>query len=227
MGSISRGIGGARAGGSSSRGTVVRARYGASAGKTSAAVNYYTQRPDDEHIQQEERQGFSKGQEELSREEMYILAKQQDEQKSYGYEMVLSPPPENSKDMSNEELQSWSKGVMMDLEARHGEDMKWIAVVHEHKEHPHVHVMAWTNEKLDRADLNAIRESANRSLEQGYSYRSELKPEHSFSHSVKAEKEQGQTVVSGGVKSSGNEKDIAEENKAVARRERGHGAGIE
>ena len=204
-------------------GAVVRARYGGSAGKTAKAINYYTQRPDDEHIPQAERTGFSRDQDELSRGEMQGVALEQDPQKRYGYELVLSPPPTEGKSLTNEDLQSWAKGVMVNLEARRGEDLKWVAVVHEHKEHPHVHVMAWTNQRLDRGDLNAMRENAAKSLREGYSYRSSLKPEHSFASSLKRERTQEQTGSSRGVKSSGAEKEMEDSKAKSQRRVRGMG----
>lgn len=76
------------------------------------------------------------------------------------YRLVLNPG-EGENPQAN--LQAWPQDVMHELERRQGQEIPWVAVVHDdHSAHAHVHVMAVTDQRLNTRDLQALREEADR-----------------------------------------------------------------
>jgi hypothetical protein len=134
-------------------------------------IEYTVTKPSQERGDSPFQQGFSKNQDKLSVDEMKVLQGQQDTQKEHAYHLAISPKPEDGKQMSREQLQEWTKGVMQDLETKRGEDMKWIASISGNKDHPQVNITAWSNQKVSQEDMKALRENVARPLEQGYTYR--------------------------------------------------------
>jgi hypothetical protein len=58
-------------------------------------------------------------------------------------------------------MHEWTREVMDHLEERAG-TCSWVAWEHrDHSSHDHVHVIAVTDQRLDRDDLRAIREYAD------------------------------------------------------------------
>lgn len=114
-----------------------------------ASANYYAHRPDQEG-ERGYRPGFDFGSEELTKNEVYSLI--EEGRGEYAYRMVLSP----GEDLDAGDLREWARDVMRPVEDMgHGE---WVGFVHDdHTEHPHVHVVAFTEDKLERQDLGKMR----------------------------------------------------------------------
>ncbi len=82
--------------------------------------------------------------------------------------LVLSPGP-GAEEM---DLHVWTRHVMADLEKRLGRDLVWVAAVHRHNEHPHVHVIVGASTRnaagkrqhvrFTRDDFRTMRESGDR-----------------------------------------------------------------
>lgn len=114
-----------------------------------ASADYYAHRPDQDGGR-EYRPGFDAENEEMPKNEVYERIEQGEG--NYAYRVVLSP----GQQMEAEDLREWARDVMEPVEEQGGE---WVGFVHDdHTEHPHAHIIAYTDEKLDRGDLNEMRE---------------------------------------------------------------------
>jgi hypothetical protein len=114
------------------------------------SADYYAHRPDADG-QRAMRLAFGAEHDELGREEVHALI--EDAEAQYGYRMVLSP----GQDLDETELIDWTRGVMRELER--DQDADWIGYAHASQtEHPHVHVIAFLEERLDREDFAHLRE---------------------------------------------------------------------
>lgn len=134
-------------------------------GAAGASADYYAHRPDAEG-HREYRPGFDAENDELAKNEVY--AGIEEAEGEYAYRIVLSP----GEEMEAEELREWARDVMEPVEEDGGE---WVGFVHDdHTEHPHVHVIAFTQEMLDRDDLAGMREIGTEGAELGAERRSEL-----------------------------------------------------
>lgn len=132
---------------------IVKANYVAMSAGGRAAVgasaDYYAHRPDAEG-EREYRPGFDAENEEMPKNEVY--SRIEEGEGEYAYRIVLSP----GEEMEAEEIREWARDVMEPIEEAGGE---WVGFVHDdHTEHPHAHVIAFTDEKLDRDDLAGMRE---------------------------------------------------------------------
>jgi hypothetical protein len=136
--------------------TIVKTNYRhADKGGLKAAVgsiNYYAHRRDREG-QIVERSGFSREQDGLNTQEMQNLIQQGEEQ--YFYRMVLSPGAEKDSDV---DLQDWTRDTLLELEEKYG-DFPYIAIEHrDQTDFAHVHVVMVVDKKLDRDDLENLRD---------------------------------------------------------------------
>jgi hypothetical protein len=152
--------------------TVVKANYVRAGGGANATANatmrasaqYYGHRPDADGARQY-RPGFDAERDEIGKEEAYRHAEQG--QGEYAYRIVASP----GREMDAEELRGWTRDVMQGVEEAGG---TWMGFVHDdHTEHPHVHVIAFTEEKLNVEDFGQMREEGDLSAEQALEYRHE------------------------------------------------------
>lgn len=133
---------------------VVRANYlkatPQNKAKISGSVRYYATR---EGL---EREGFSRDQEGLSKEQISEALEQG--KGDYYYRLTLNP---GAGDQEQTNLKEWTRDVMGGLAERQG-DVSWYAFEHtEQSEHDHVHVVAIVDNKLSKDDLETLRDTAN------------------------------------------------------------------
>jgi hypothetical protein len=83
----------------------------------------------------------------------------------YAYRIVLSPDPEWGQHMHKEDLKSWTREVMQELQDKRQQDIPYLAYVHQDPKHPHVHVVAMTETTLRKDDLTTLRQSGDREAE--------------------------------------------------------------
>lgn len=122
------------------------------------SLQYATQRPDREG-QQADRGPFGRSGA-LERDEASAVLASRDDGGGCYYRLVLNPGEGASP---REDLQTWTRDVMHELERRQGQEVPWVAVIHDdHSAHAHVHVMAVTDQRLNTLDLQALRDEADR-----------------------------------------------------------------
>lgn len=171
------GFGGGKTGGSGSPGgskgsAVVKATKYAKAGKANSAKSvkassrYYTTR-ENERGDSMERESFSKDRDDLTREEAYERLERADQEHEYHTRIVLGP--DTDREAGGVDLKEYTREVMGEVERRAG-GASWVAVEHgrdtAHSEHAHVHVIVSTDEKLNRKDLERLRDHASRSWDE-------------------------------------------------------------
>jgi hypothetical protein len=148
--------------------TVVKANYvplGGGRSAVRASAGYYGHRPDRDG-ERHWRPGFDSEREGLGKEEVYGRVKEAEGE--YAYRIVLSP----GKEMEADEVRRWTREVMESVERGGGE---WVAFVHDdHTDHPHAHVIAFTDSKLAREDFAQMREEGDRSAEPVLEFRAEV-----------------------------------------------------
>jgi hypothetical protein len=144
--------------------TIVKVNYLSAerGGQKSAmgSVNYYAHRKDidGQHVS---RMGFSRDEDILDPQQMRDVIQQSDG--SYYYRMVLSPGAEHDTAVS---LKDWTRDVMLELEARHGE-FPYVAIEHrDQTDYAHVHVVMVLEQKLSRTELDQLRETGTTLHEQ-------------------------------------------------------------
>lgn len=116
------------------------------------SIYYYSHRRDREG-QVVERLGFSREREGLNTQQMSELIQQGDGQ--YFYRMVLSPGAEKDSDVN---LQEWTRDTLLELEEKYGE-FPYVAIEHrDQTDYAHVHVVAVLDKKLDKDDLENLRD---------------------------------------------------------------------
>ncbi|AFZ69426.1 relaxase/mobilization nuclease (plasmid) [Deinococcus peraridilitoris DSM 19664] len=145
--------------------TVVKAKYTrlrSSSGKLSRSAvgrvkdsaEYYAHRPNAEG-QRAYRAGFNGSQDELTKYEVAQIIEREGEKWDLAYRMVLSP----GEEMGKEDIREWTKDVMKRMGFQ---DHRYVAFAHagedRHTDNAHVHVIAFTDEKLGREQLRYMRE---------------------------------------------------------------------
>lgn len=144
--------------------TIVKLNYQSTdrGGQKSAvgSVNYYAHRRDMDG-QVASRTGFSRDSDNLDTQAMRDLIQQSDG--TYYYRMVLSPGAEHDTDVN---LKNWTRDVLLELEGKHGE-FPYVAIEHrDQTDYAHVHVVMVLDRKLDRADLDKLRDAGTTLYEQ-------------------------------------------------------------
>jgi hypothetical protein len=159
--------------------TVVKANYkqargvkGSRNAKATArgSARYYETRPDEDGVRQE-REGFNAEESNLDRRD--VQERIEAAEGCYLYRTMLSP----GEDVQGQDLEEWTREVMQDFEG------DWVAYAHEDQtDHPHVHVIGFTDEKLDRDDFEGMREVGDaayeRIAEQGRDWEREAQYDH-------------------------------------------------
>jgi hypothetical protein len=136
----------------------------------SSALRYIQVRPLGQDERPEDRAFFGRERDGVSRAEAREhLAERVTRGVAY-HSMVLSPGV-GAEGMSREELQTWTRAMMADLERRMGRDLVWYAVVHRHNAHPHAHVIVGASTsgpdgrqegvRFGRADFQFMREQGD------------------------------------------------------------------
>lgn len=138
---------------------VVKASYfrggAGSAAKLNGSVRYAATRSGDEG---QERTAFSRDEDTLGRAEATETL--EEAEGSYYYRVVLNSGEGQEVEA---DLKEWTRDTMGALAERHGA-VAWVAYEHrDHSEHAHVHVVAATDKKLDKEDLQNLREAATES----------------------------------------------------------------
>jgi hypothetical protein len=179
-------------GGSRTR-TVVKANFRRSftgnRQRLQRSADYYSQRPDGDGERQK-RSAFDREHEGLSKADVdEFIAKGEGE---FGYRMVMSP----GRDLDESELQDWTRGVMQHLESQH--EAQWVAYAHvDQTEHPHVHVISFVDEKLDRDDFYELRALGDFEASQVMTYW------HRLERSLSNEKDEDDPESGAGARGSG------------------------
>jgi hypothetical protein len=164
--------------------TVVKANYkqargaqGSMKAKAQArgSASYYETRPDSEGERQH-REGFTADASSLSREE--VRERIEEAEGNYLYRAMLSP----GEDVQGGDLEEWARDVLEDFEG------EWVAYVHDDQtEHPHVHVIGFTDEKLDRDDFEGMREAGDVAYERLHEQSQEWQQEAQYSDGLEPE----------------------------------------
>jgi hypothetical protein len=123
--------------------------------KANASAGYYGDRPN-ELGEPEHRLAFTPEHDDLTLEQVRDEMREADGR--YMYRVMLSP----GENLEPHELKQWTREVMLE---QHGVK-SWHGWVHENTDHKHVHVIAWTQGKLERRDLDGFRRDGDRVLEQ-------------------------------------------------------------
>jgi hypothetical protein len=136
--------------------SIVKANYrnAASGGLTAVlgSISYYAHRRDRDG-QQIERNGFSRDGDELETAAMRDVIRQAEG--DYYYRLVLSPGVGRDTEV---DLQTWTRDSLLALEKEHGE-FPYVAIEHrDQTDFAHVHVVLVLEKKLDREDLQNLRD---------------------------------------------------------------------
>jgi hypothetical protein len=124
-----------------------------------SSARYYSER-NDRDGERQERLAFTSDRDGLSLAEVRESIAARDE--TLAYRMVLSP----GVAMGDDDLRDWSRSVMLEVDETLDRDTGYVAYIHsDQTEHPHVHAIAFTNDRLDREDFAALREVGDQSLE--------------------------------------------------------------
>lgn len=88
------------------------------------------------------------------------------------YHRLILSPGQGANALTRDELLLWTRRVMADLEARLGRELVWVAAVHRHTGHPHIHILVGASGgrsggrsgqvRFTCADYAALRESGDR-----------------------------------------------------------------
>jgi hypothetical protein len=136
--------------------SIVKANYrSATLGGLTAvlgSISYYTHRRDrDGH--RVEREGFSRDGDDLDTAAMRDVIHQAEG--DYYYRLVLSPGVERDTEV---DLQTWTRDSLLALEKEHGE-FPYVAIEHrDQTDFAHVHVILVLSKKLDKEDLQSLRD---------------------------------------------------------------------
>lgn len=145
-----------------------------------ASADYYAHRPNQEG-DREYRPGFDAENDQMPKNEVYERIEQGEG--DYAYRIVLSP----GQQMDAEELREWSRDVMEPVEEEGGQ---WVGFVHDdHTSHPHAHIIAYTDEKLDRADLAEMRQIGTEGAERWAEQKEEIEQDPTQEHAQRDQSE--------------------------------------
>lgn len=151
-------------------------------GRAKAGLRYYANRPDQERLTERDRDKNQEKREEQDRHtrpsrEAFTDSPQDsldlrkadrfidDSPGKYAYRIVLSPDPQWGQHMQKEDLKSWAREVMQELQDKRQQDIPYLGYVHEDPKHPHVHVVALTETTLRKDDLSTLRQTGDREAE--------------------------------------------------------------
>jgi hypothetical protein len=134
--------------------------------KANASAGYYGDRPN-ELGEPEHRLAFTPEHDDLTLEQ--VRDEMREVEGRYMYRVMLSP----GENLEQHELRQWTREVMLEQPGV----KSWHGWVHENTDHKHVHVIAWTEGKLERRDLDGFRRDGDRELERTLEYRKELTQE--------------------------------------------------
>jgi hypothetical protein len=131
--------------------------------KANASAGYYGDRPN-ELGEPEHRLAFTPEHDDLTLDQVKSEMREADGR--YMYRVMLSP----GENLEQHELRQWTREVMLE---QHGVK-SWHGWVHENTDHKHVHVIAWTQGKLERT--LEYRRELTQELERGRDLEKSLEP---------------------------------------------------
>jgi hypothetical protein len=103
------------------------------------------------------RTGFSRDRDDLTAGAMKDVIEGSDG--AYYYRMVLSPGTAHDSDLN---LKDWTRDLVLELEGKHGK-FPYVAVEHrDQTDYAHVHVVMVLDRKLDRAELDQLRDTGTK-----------------------------------------------------------------
>jgi hypothetical protein len=143
--------------------TVIKANYlRAGAGREAAvraSAQYYGHRPNAEG-ERRSRDAFDDAWDRIGKEQVNgYLDSSEAQQCEYVYRLTLSP----GEDLDGGELKWWTRDVMHEISMNHGD---WKGWVHDDQtEHPHTHVIGFTDHKLSREDFEEMRHWGDKSAQ--------------------------------------------------------------
>lgn len=214
------GMGSSTSSGYSRTRTVAKGNYKSGFSQKSrmaASLDYLLGRPDRDGERQE-REGFSSDETGLEREDLQAFL--EETEGKYAYRLVLSP----GQDFDKEELEIWAQRTMKTLEVSH--EAEWVGVAHDKQnEHPHVHVIAYVDERLDREDFYDLRVSGDLEAERVFESRFDFQDTSMAQLMAELESEQGETRVqskpedtASGTGGGGGSFDVGESSKTETSR---------
>ena len=157
------------------------------------SARYYAQRADDTGERQH-REAFGKESDALSQDEVNEQLEEASEEGSYFYRFVMSPGTDAEPEG---DLKTWTRDTMAELEAQQGSRLSWAAYEHAgddaHSGHAHVHVVVATDRKLDRNDLQELREAATEAWERQQAFTRELEHDPMHEETSTSERERPST----------------------------------
>jgi hypothetical protein len=125
-----------------------------------ASAQYYGHRPNQEG-DRSYRDAFDDSGEGITKEQVNGYLESFDAtQYEYVYRLVLSP----GEDLEEGELKRWTRDVMHDVSMNYGD---WVGWVHnDHTEHPHTHVLGFTDYKLSKEHFEEMRHWGDKSAQE-------------------------------------------------------------
>ena len=144
---------------------VIKANYvkqgQGSGGRIRESARYYLNR-ENEYGEKEQRQAFSREQDELDFGAVKTQLKEADQACAYHYRLVVAP--ETDKEAEGGDLKALTREVMATLEKQQVGRVSWLAVEHSgedaHSDHAHVHVIASLERTLTKGELGELRYDA-------------------------------------------------------------------
>lgn len=106
----------------------------------------------------------------------------------FHYRLALSPDPQWSRHMTQDELRQWARDVLAPLQQKDGR-VQWTAVIHQHPLHPHVHALLYSDTRLSRDDLRQMRQEGNQALREWLKEWKEIHTEPIYGQTPSAQKE--------------------------------------
>jgi hypothetical protein len=80
---------------------------------------------------------------------------------AYLYRLTLSPHPGHQDAGRQLGLQRWTREIMAQLDRGAEPPVEWFAVIHDHPDHRHVHVVAVSPRRLDVDHFRAMRQAGD------------------------------------------------------------------
>lgn len=135
--------------------------------KVKKSAGYYLTRAN-EFGEVQAREAFSAEEDHLSKAEVYQRLEAAAEGGEYHYRIIFAP--DTDQNAENVDMRLYAREMMTHLEVRTQQRIAWLGVEHvgddAHSRHGHVHIIATTDARLSRSDLQEMRLEAAASFTQ-------------------------------------------------------------
>ena len=180
---------------SGKRRAVVKANYArttkAGTRKVKQSAGYYLRR-ENELGEAQEREAFSAEEDHLTRAEVYKRVELAAEEGEYYYRLIFAP--DTDQHAEDVDMRAYAREMMNDLEVKSQQRVAWLAVEHvgddAHSGHGHVHIIAVTERRLNREDLQEMQLQASNTFDSALDNRLEAIAELEMSGGGKKQLEQ-------------------------------------